>query len=266
MFNYIISDSGTITTVINNRSHIFAKDHPSYKQVLKAVKNKDVDTIERLSDIVKAVVNFAGPTVEVKNSNVYYKGNIVHSTLTKRILAFIDEGLPFEPFVKFFENLKQNPSKHSVDELYNFLVHRNLPITDDGCFLAYKRVTGNYLDCHTKTVNNKVGQVVEMERNEVDDNWRLDCSSGYHIGSLEYIADFGFKDDPIMIVKVNPKDVVSVPIDEVTKCRTCKYEVVGEMSEELVRSSMYSAGDGQFSPVCSDPENVCPEDEEDIDK
>jgi hypothetical protein len=39
-----------------------------------------------------------------------------------------------------------------------------------------------------------------------------------------------------MIVKINPKDVVSVPSDcNCEKLRTCRYEVVGEYQGELLK-------------------------------
>jgi hypothetical protein len=56
-----------------------------------------------------------------------------------------------------------------VTELYGFLEKGNLPITNDGHFLAYKKVRKDYKDCHSGTMDNSIGQVVEMERNQVDD-------------------------------------------------------------------------------------------------
>jgi len=151
--------------------------------------------------------------------------------------------------LKFLDNLMQNTRCRAVKELYNFLVHRNLPITEDGCFLAYKSVQLDYLDWHSKSVNNTVGAVVlRMERNEVDDNWRTDCSSGYHVGAMEYVDNFHRHDGHIMIVKVNPKDVVSVPEGECTKCRTCFYEVVGEMQEEELVRSVYATTPNSYAP------------------
>ena len=60
------------------------------------------------------------------------------------------EGLPFEPLVKLFENLMKNISYQTRTQLYDFLEHKNLPITEDGCFLAYKAVNSDYKDKYSR--------------------------------------------------------------------------------------------------------------------
>jgi hypothetical protein len=126
------------------------------------------------------------------------------------------------------ENLMQNPSYRSVNELYGFLEANNLSITPDGHFLAYKKVRENYTDVHSGKFDNSVGKVCEMERNLVDDNKDNTCSFGLHFCSEGYLKHFG--GDRIMIVKINPRDVVSIPTDyNNSKGRTCRYEVVGEV-------------------------------------
>jgi hypothetical protein len=128
----------------------------------------------------------------------------------------------------FMENLMSNSSKRAVDELYGFLEKNNLPITPDGHFLAYKRVRDNYFDVHSGTMDNSVGKIVEMERNEVDDNKDRTCSAGLHFCSHSYLGHFG--GDRVVIVKINPRDVVSIPSDyNDSKGRACRYEVIGEV-------------------------------------
>jgi hypothetical protein len=140
----------------------------------------------------------------------------------------LQEDFPIDPLANFMDNLMTNPSKRAVTELYGFLEVNNLPITPDGCFLAYKKVNAEYKDCHSNTIDNSVGQVVEMERNAVDDNFNNTCSSGLHFCSREYLDHF--YGDHIMIVKINPRDVVSFPRDyNNSKGRCCRYEVIGEL-------------------------------------
>jgi hypothetical protein len=105
----------------------------------------------------------------------------------------------------------------------------NLPITPDGHFLAYKKVRENYKDVHSGTMDNSVGQVVEMERHEVNDNKDQTCSTGLHFCSQSYLTSFG--GERIVIVKINPRDVVSIPSDyNDAKGRACRYEVIGELN------------------------------------
>ena len=86
--------------------------------------------------------------------------------------------------------------------------------------------------------DNSVGQVCEMPRSKVDDNRSVGCSAGLHVGALDYVASYGSPEaeDNIIIVKINPRDAVSVPTDSShQKLRTCRYEVVGLYEGELKR-------------------------------
>jgi hypothetical protein len=56
------------------------------------------------------------------------------------------------------------------------------------------------------------------------------CSTGLHFCSKEYLDHFGGHDSRTVILKINPRDVVSIPADyNATKGRTCRYEVIGEL-------------------------------------
>jgi hypothetical protein len=168
--------------------------------------------------------------VSVQGEKLFWKGKEMHNALSNRMVAMLQDGFPVEPLVAFMENLMTNPSKRAVDELYGFLEKNSLPITPDGHFLAYKKVRQNYFDCHTGKMDNSVGKVVEMERNEVDDNKDQTCSTGLHFCSQEYLPHFGGGDSRVVIVKINPRDVVSIPTDyNNAKGRACRYEVIGEV-------------------------------------
>ena len=66
---------------------------------------------------------------------------------------------------------------------------------------------------HTGKFNNAVGQTLVMSRNLVDPNRNVTCSSGFHVCSKDYIEGFRSGDDKLVMVKVNPADVVSIPAD-----------------------------------------------------
>ena len=227
---------GNLTVILKNKSHQVIPDHTNYKLILEALPTATEDELLELIDIEKAVVTFSQGQVSIQNGKVMFEGEEVHGSISKRIIEFMSKGLPFEPLVKFLENLMENPSMQSQQELYDFLEHENLPITEDGCFLAYKAVSSNFKDKWRGTFDNSVGQVCTMRRAKVDDNRGRGCSAGLHAGALNYVATYGSVDDGdnIVIVKINPEDVVSVPSDcNCEKLRTCKYEVVGLYQGEL---------------------------------
>jgi hypothetical protein len=168
-------------------------------------------------------------------------GDPVHSTLATRVLSFLEHGLDCVHLFKFILKLNLNPSKRAVDELYTFLEHRALPITDNGNFLAYKAVRADYTDKHTGKFLNTVDAVLEMPRNKVDDDKNVGCSYGFHAGTVEYAKDFLGGQGHLMIVEINPADVVSIPTDcQFQKLRTCKYKVVGEYEIDLT-DPMYAS-------------------------
>ena len=227
---------GNLTVILKNKAHQVIPDHTNYKLILEALPTATEDELLELVDIEKAVATFSDGQVSIVNGKVMFEGEEVHGSISKRIIEFMSKGLPFEPLVKFLENLMENPSMQSQQELYDFLEHENLPITEDGCFLAYKAVNSDFKDKWRGTFDNKVGQVCEMRRAKVDDNRGRGCSAGLHAGALNYVANYGNVDagDNIVIVKINPEDVVSVPSDcNCEKLRTCKYEVVGLYQGEL---------------------------------
>ncbi len=238
--SFIVTNSGTISAAANGNAYTVPKDHPNYEGIKEAIVKDDVASLERLANVAKSVQDFSEGKVTVRDGVVFYDGEELHNTLTDRILSLMRDGFPFKPMLNFLNNLMENPSYHAVNELFAFLDHKGLPITEDGCFLAYKAVKADWSDKRTGKFDNSVGKVLELPRRCVDDNWRNSCSNGFHAGSLEYVKGFSnCEDDHIVIVKINPKDVVSVPPGEVTKLRTCKYEVVGEYDRAKLMAEVY---------------------------
>ena len=220
-----------VVVVIDNKPHTINKTHITYQKVVDAIKAGDWDAVKESIEPKKVVLNYGSGNVSIQGETLFWKGKELHTTLAVKMIDMLREGFPIEPMVNFMDNLYQNPSKRAVDELYGFLEKGNLPITPDGHFLAYKKVRANYLDVHSGTMDNSVGKVVEMERFDVDDNKDNTCSTGLHFCSKDYLNNFG--GERTVIVKINPRDVVSIPSDyNATKGRACRYEVVGEIDQD----------------------------------
>ena len=223
-----IMQGNNVTVVIGNKPHTISKTHITYQKVVDAIKAGDWETVKNIIEPKKVVLEYGQGRVSIKGETLYWDGEVFNGTIAVRMINMLQEGFTIEPLVKFMENLLENPSKRSVDELYGFLEKNNLPITPDGHFLAYKRVRENYFDCHTGTMDNSIGKVVEMPRYKVDDDKDKTCSTGLHFCSEGYLKHFGGQ--RTVIVKINPRDVVSIPSDyDNTKGRACRYEVIGEV-------------------------------------
>lgn len=229
-----ITGSGKIAAVINGKPLSISTDHPNYSSILEAIKVQDWNKVATLADISASVNAYVTGDVQIKDGILFFKGEAIHKTIATRIVNFMRNGLPFLPLVKFLENLMQNPSYRAVNELYDFLEAGELPITTDGHFLAYKNVRADYKDIHSGTFDNSVGKVCEMPRHKVDEDKNVTCSSGLHFCSIKYLPHFAdHEGGHTMIVKINPKDVVSIPADyNNTKGRCARYEVIGEYTED----------------------------------
>ncbi len=223
-----VIQGNNVTVVIGNKPHTISKTHITYQKVVDAIKAGEWETVKQIIDPVKVVINYGQGNVAIQGDKLFWKGVEFNNALSRRMIQMMQEGFSIEPMVSFMENLMQNPSKRAVDELYGFLEKNNLPITPDGHFLAYKKVRDNFKDVHSGTMDNSPGRIVEMERNQVDDNKDNTCSTGLHFCSQEYLKSFGGA--RTVIVKINPRDVVSIPSDyNNSKGRACRYEVVGEL-------------------------------------
>ena len=262
MITWIIGADGNMNLIVDKKSHSIPTTHPNYAKIKDCLKSQDEETLKTLVDIPKHIAQVSSGNVEIRNGVLYYKGKESHSYVANKILAFYNEGLPMDNLIKFLDRLMENPSKHAVEELYSFLELRGIPITPNGTFLGYKRVTSDFMDCYSRTISYKVGTTVEIPRNEVDDNWRLSCSSGVHVGGLSYVRGFhNTPDNPIIIVEVDPKDVVAVSTSE-EKLRTCKLKVVNVLETDDFMPDNYYAPSG-YTSVDNDIEE---EDEDDFDE
>ena len=123
--------------------------------------------------------------------------------------------------------------------------------------------TGDCIDKWTKErYRNNVGDSPTMPRHQVDDNCQSHCSHGLHAGTISYATGYKSFGDKIVLVKINPMNVVSIPTDfECQKLRTCSYDVIGEYESDLDDSY-----DSRYAPVDEDDddwdEEIWPEDDD----
>lgn len=228
----------SIMVVTNGTTHNASRSHINFEQIKQALAEGRNDDALALFDVAKGINDFGQGQVHVSNGVVMFGTTPIHNSLTKRILDMVRMGESVDHLVNFLTNLLGNPSNRAVNELFGFLEGNNLPITDDGCFIAYKAVTNDYKDKHSRTWNYGIGTVAEMPRNAVDEDKERTCSYGLHFASWGYAKSFGSfnrdygSDDRMLLLKINPRDVVAIPIDYANqKGRTCRFEVISEITD-----------------------------------
>jgi hypothetical protein len=242
MIPFILKSSSISLFPVGGEPIIIDYTHVNFNAVADAIREGRWDDALEMASVSNYINSVSAGNVRVDETGLYYKDMPLTGYLANKLTQFFNEGLLVEHYCAFVDNLMNNPSMVSRNELFLFLEAANLPVTDDGCFLAYKAVTNDYKDHHTGSFDNSPGVTHSMPRREVDDNRERTCSYGFHAAAYDYAKSFGGQ--RIVAVKINPADVVSVPSDyNNQKLRCCKYTVAFEIenrADTLTGRAYYS--------------------------
>lgn len=231
-FATLVFDDGQHATVY--------KANPRFNELVEAILVQNWELARSIcfpAEALQATIRSSAvltDNITIQNGIVFYQDKPFHNLLATRLIQQLEVGHVLSNLIAFLENLMLNPSHTARNELYLFMEFANLPITEDGCFIAYKRIRTNWFDHYSGTMDNSIGKIVEMDRAEVDDDRTNTCSKGLHFCSRSYLPSYGAPEGGrVIVVKINPKDVVSIPKDyNNAKGRTCRYEVLYELPLE----------------------------------
>lgn len=244
MIAYTLTDK-SITVLYNNTPRTVFKTSKEFDSVLTAIRTNDIKLLESIF-IVDHISAITCGNITLKNNQLLYRNNPVDNYIIGKIKEYSAHKLPINHLLEFTNKVYASQSKNTIDNLYKFLEHRNMPITANGNFLAYKGVNENYYSCNAGfeplisgkrnsegRIYNGIGEIIEMERMYVSDDLNEGCSGGLHVANEDFAKGYGKR---MVIVEVNPADVVCVPHDaSCQKVRTCKYTVirdyVGKMND-----------------------------------
>jgi len=244
---YLINNNNQITVYLKGTPYVVKKDESpaKYKKVIDLLNSgAPVSESETVLSTKIAIQNWVGDNIRFVDGVFYYGTHILDTRLTRRIIELARQSAPVIGFLKFLDRIARNPSSRAANEAFEFLENKYMPITMEGTVLGYKGVgedgwsiRGNQ---NTRvlqgTVNqegqilNQDGDVIEVVRQDVDDDRNRTCSWGLHIGSLDYAKSWGPR---VKIVEFAPEDIVSVPADGGKKLRVCKYTVIEDYTEPL---------------------------------
>ena len=242
---YIVSETSA-SLIYEGKPYTLSASQPNFAPFKKALLKGDFETAINYLDIKSAIKEFSDGELSIKDGAVYYYTERLHGAVVDKLLGLLESGMSTSaPFIKFIKNLLDNPSKSSVDELYDFLSYKSLPIDNEGYVIAYKGVAadGWSKSGNTQTtvlqgevnergqIMNRVGDTVEVMRRCVDDNRNNGCSHGLHVGSFEYAKSWA-GGGKLLMVRFNPADAVSVPEDcSCQKLRVSRYEIIEEITK-----------------------------------
>lgn len=213
------------------------KSHKNFDRIKAALDTKNWQQVFDLIDMKTTLTNYSNGRVVVQNGGVTLDGVKVAGKLSDRLInSLMEENLEaLDALGNFLVKCDDNPDARVLQRLFSFMAAKDIRLDKDGDFYAYKVVRSNYLDKHSGTMDNKPGQTVKMKRNQVNPIDSETCSSGLHVCSKSYIEHFSSGGDRVVLCKVNPRDVVSVPSDYGdAKMRTCEYVVIKDVTENFV--------------------------------
>ena len=175
--------------------------------------------------------------------------------MTAHMIRAKEENSP--SVANFFRRLApiMKDRRHSAEDLMKFIKRSEMPLTNDGRVICYKRVISidgkeGYFDCHTRKVPQNVGTRVSMDVALVDPNRHQSCSQGLHVANLGYMKSF--HGSHTLIVLINPEDFIAVPHNEDTKARVSVYDVVGVLnpkSHDQVNTGSHVRNDAELKEL-----------------
>ena len=269
--NFIKDHKNCWTVVLDDQVCVFDQTHTNYELLLDDIRSDDTQSFLTHINVGKTIATWSKGGFIFKDGNLTYMGEEVAESITNIVIDMIEQGFDETPILNFTRRLFSNPSMRAVNELHPWMSHKSLAITPDGHFLAYKSVniyngegfidkygrqvkSGDYVDKYTGTIRNNVGDINIMLRHTVNDDWGVDCSQGFHAGTLKYVREV-YTSNKQIICKIDPANVVSVPLDcECQKLRCCEYEVLSEFkSLRLVEPNngvVEDEDDGEEETLC----------------
>lgn len=225
---------------------------------------QDLDKIRMLVDVPAYIaVHTFGRVIIDDHENVRLDGVKVDYGMIATLKRVVADGFDPTPMVKFIENVALNPDLTIAADLYPFLEKGNHPLTEDGCFLAFKRVdeewrsfssgwgevyypdSGEWVQ-ETGCIRYPLLGQTRMKREDCDPSQGTACSKGLHVCSFEYLKGFHGGRGKIIIVKINPRDVTAFPSHYEAKLRCCLVEIVGEIPEADAQEHFQRAVDLRY--------------------
>lgn len=148
--------------------------------------------------------------------------------------------------------------QHTVTDVLKFIQRADLGISDNGDVIVYKALNihknvhtdlanestvidifnGNtiYVDKHSGRVNQRVGMLVCVGDNYVDESRHVECAQGLHVARRAYLKEF--ECDACVVCAVRPEDFIAVPHADYNKVRVSAYHILAELPNAEYRLLM----------------------------
>lgn len=232
--NYKYTITPNSVSLFGGGQTLTARDsHPNFKKIVSFIMSGKYQDAEKLFSITEFVKTATSNKITIKNNGVYYLNIQLHNAVCNKILDFVAQGLDVNPWLKFLEKLLENPSKYIYNNLYSFMEQYKLSIDDHGDIYALKAVKYNLKSKWTDLVQYVVGETYSEPRVLLtDDQNDSYCGKGLWFGHEKFVFDYGSENDHVLVVKVNPKDVIAIPsLSSYQKMAACAITPILDLGE-----------------------------------
>lgn len=261
---------GAITIVEEDGRAVTYTHHDANFPHIQAAAIRGLSLDEAVAYRIPTTITRLSERVALDGNALLFDGKPVNGILADTVVRHHAEGRSLQPIVNFMENLADNVTERSRNELFRWLTKEQLRIDDEGYVIGFRglradrhsqhsggayvlsaedrargRDRGTWVDGH---VPNYVGSVVSLPRHAVDSDSGTDCSYGLHVGSEQYARTWGDSDTTI-VVRVHPADVVSVPEQDAQKMRVCRYEVLSDLNEDVDHEPAINPADARIPSI-----------------
>ena len=238
MHAHIITDDG-VNGFACGKMYTATPDHPNYAAIINAIKTKAYDTIHDLVNQSKAIaaivardISSGRVTVDSEAGVILFDGHEIRNTLVDHIFRCIQDGFDVSSSILLLEHFMENPSKQTIDRMFDWFEAGKMPITEDGYIIAFKRVQDDYTSFYDSKTMHTIGKETSFPRYLCDDDNTHTCSAGLHFCSQGYLPSYCGGSGRVLVLKIHPKDVVAIPYEYGThKGRACNYLVLSELEE-----------------------------------
>lgn len=262
----------TFTVFIGDKPITVSKDNPKWPEIEtlfkggkyeEAIALMSPSTVSKLVEKAVSEINFQDGEIRIQNGVVTVDGIVMDNFLTQKLVDQVSRfggSASIKPLANFMRKLLENPRVRVREELYKFLSHGEMPITEDGDFLGYRsvrlredgqlwswtcgnpRLVRGIVDSEGY-VRNSIGDSPLLEEGGANTDSSVECSYGLHVGTRGYAENFGSGASKRMIVvKVDPRHVRSVPHADATKLRTLGYTVLSFYTNPLLQTVSTNEG------------------------
>lgn len=266
---HALIDQQSIIVVEGPASVLIAAADPTYEPVRRYLVDEQGDDFAAVRDLVAtfrttvkaaaadAVSVVDGHTGTGVNGHELYRivhGDPVEEVVLAAAIRLTNSTADLAPLGAFLRRLERNPSPASRSQLFGWLKAGGFTLTTDGYIVGYKSVRADGRSAHagnepvavkaqdgsvqtvTGNVPYPVGATVSMDRDLVDDDRNSACSVGLHVGTFGYAESFS---EQMLVVLVDPADVVSVPTDShAQKMRVCRLYVAARHDGEQLAGAV----------------------------